>query len=536
MLDGYNLLLHNLSHSDMVLSGYVVSENSGNEVKEESEAIEVTVRPKFSHYRSISERVLKKLITSIHDNEHPPQISTLHPYNRESNEYEKNVNISSGFHFHEKYHIFIDYATASSQLTFAQNFNLKENQKVVVKSIYFPLIAILLSKWLKVINEFAKVTKVLILVSGRGTPSDTSASVVDNSTRYLGKIIGYFVGMAFPDICTDLLHSTTNLFRYDENIIFVKQELLPLIDSYRDELFRVKGADWTDFMTLCLSFADGSSARINAMSASLKYYKPTYIHFWQIKTFWRKMQICEDDVEWHTFEEIATEPAIALKGAESQFDTQTKLVVNEMQKFRSEFTKKLVENSGDDLGTFWLRKTKKPVLAVLLVQKDNEEPKLYRGTNMEVSMPTGSLCAERNVIGSALADDITLKRQDIKLIAVYSAKLPTATKDLEDSFNDDLAENSVIDVTSKKVGDTPGLSRVPSSSSMNSTSLHKSKSKIIHIAAPETTNRLGKLLIDQSPPISQTSEISVGSPAAGAKRKMMRHFSTSVVGYILSML
>lgn len=39
---------------------------------------------------------------------------------------------------------------------------------------------------------------------------------------------------------------------------------------------------------------------------------------------------------------------------------------------------------------------------------------------MEVSMPTGSLCAERNVIGSALADDITLTRKDIKVVAVYS--------------------------------------------------------------------------------------------------------------------
>lgn len=39
---------------------------------------------------------------------------------------------------------------------------------------------------------------------------------------------------------------------------------------------------------------------------------------------------------------------------------------------------------------------------------------------MEVSMPTGSLCAERNVIGSALADDLTLRRQDLKVIVVYS--------------------------------------------------------------------------------------------------------------------
>ena len=91
-----------------------------------------------------------------------------------------------------------------------------------------------------------------------------------------------------------------------------------------------------------------------------------------------------------------------------------------------------------DLTAFWLRKTKKPVLAVLMVRKDTENAaiddkesyedakkrvKFYRGTNMEVSMPTGSLCAERNVIGSALADDLTLKRVDLKYVAVFSACL-----------------------------------------------------------------------------------------------------------------
>lgn len=41
----------------------------------------------------------------------------------------------------------------------------------------------------------------------------------------------------------------------------------------------------------------------------------------------------------------------------------------------------------DDLAAFWLRKTKKPVLAVLLVQKKGGQPYLYRGTNMEVRTP-----------------------------------------------------------------------------------------------------------------------------------------------------
>ena len=148
--------------------------------------------------------------------------------------------------------------------------------------------------------------------------------------------------------------------------------------------------------------------------------------------FW---QVREDDIEYHSYEEIATEPAIDLHNA--ALDPLIQAVVKEMTCFRSDFSRVLQDRGGSqngdgkggggghDLAAFWLRKTRKPVLAVLLVQKGEDGPlKLYRGTNMEVSMPTGSLCAERNVIGSALADDITLKRQDLKVIAVYSAFMP----------------------------------------------------------------------------------------------------------------
>ena len=57
---------------------------------------------------------------------------------------------------------------------------------------------------------------------------------------------------------------------------------------------------------------------------------------------------------------------------------------------------------------------------MLMVQKADGVKKFYRGSNMEVSMPTGSLCAERNAIGSALSDDLSLCRKDLKMIAVYS--------------------------------------------------------------------------------------------------------------------
>lgn len=41
-------------------------------------------------------------------------------------------------------------------------------------------------------------------------------------------------------------------------------------------------------------------------------------------------------------------------------------------------------------------------------------------------MPTGSLCSERNVIGTALASDPALRRQDIRAVAVLSVTMPEA--------------------------------------------------------------------------------------------------------------
>ncbi|RHY32996.1 hypothetical protein DYB25_013327, partial [Aphanomyces astaci] len=82
-----------------------------------------------------------------------------------------------------------------------------------------------------------------------------------------------------------------------------------------------------------------------------------------------------------------------------------------------------------EVGQFWLRKSRKPVLAVLLVEKRTSrgdvQVVVHRGMNCEVSMPTGSLCAERNAIGSALANDPTLLRQSLKMIAVLSSKMDT---------------------------------------------------------------------------------------------------------------
>ncbi|RLN32659.1 hypothetical protein BBJ28_00019139, partial [Nothophytophthora sp. Chile5] len=122
------------------------------------------------------------------------------------------------------------------------------------------------------------------------------------------------------------------------------------------------------------------------------------------------------------FENIEASPCVP----PSKADAMTQMLVREMRLFRDQF---LAAEGEGEVSSFWLRKSRKPVLAVLLIEKAStvkgEPPTIVvqRGMNCEVSMPTGSLCAERNAIGSALASDPTLTRRALKMIGVLGLNL-----------------------------------------------------------------------------------------------------------------
>lgn len=50
-------------------------------------------------------------------------------------------------------------------------------------------------------------------------------------------------------------------------------------------------------MHITVSFADGSPARISSINTALRHFRPSFIHIWELKTFWHEKLICEDDVE-----------------------------------------------------------------------------------------------------------------------------------------------------------------------------------------------------------------------------------------------
>ena len=68
---------------------------------------------------------------------------------------------------------------------------------------------------------------------------------------------------------------------------------------------------------------------------------------------------------------------------------------------------------------FWHRKSKKVVLAVLMLNHQDTFH-FIRATNIEVSMPAGSLCAERNAFGAAVAMFPEIRRENFLGIAVLS--------------------------------------------------------------------------------------------------------------------
>ncbi|CAM9132139.1 unnamed protein product [Ectocarpus fasciculatus] len=304
----------------------------------------------------------------------------------------------------------------------------KGEGEAFISGVYFPLLSVLMPKWMELLagsGDDVDSSKTVLLVSGVGQPRNEEHRLEDNSTEVTAVLMEAFLKRHYPNVRVVRVHSDTNIFRYDDNIRFVKTELLPLLNAERSQMAEKYGEDWQDMMHITMSFADGSPARISSINAALRHFRPSFIHIWELKTFWHEKAICEDDVEVHTFEDIDMQPPMPV----SEVDAPTAMIIAEMQRLRDDLERVLAApprgavvggDARDDLASFWLRKTKKPVLAVLLVQKKGGQPQLFRGTNMEVSMPTGSLCAERNVIGSALTSDLSLLRRDIKAVAVLS--------------------------------------------------------------------------------------------------------------------
>ena len=331
-----------------------------------------------------------------------------------------------------------------------------------------------------------KIRRVIFLVSGFGAPRNQTHATEGNSTEATARLMKRFIESCYPYVEVRLVHSDDSIFRYDTNVNFVRHHLRPGVERERDAVALTHGEEWPRRFKLTVALCDGAPARLQALMASFRDMQPYLLHMWQLKSFWHMGNLCENDVDIQRWEQAEAMPPIradvdslkAFFAAAGKNDNEGEgddggdgalvaRMVEEMKRHRDVFMS--IEQGGHELSTFWLRKTQKPVLAVLCVRRQSKrprrrrirkedeeeeeveeeeedehtaaatvvggggversrsrkrasEPEFHRGVNLEVSMPTGSLCSERNVIGTALASDPTLRREDLFGIAVLSLR------------------------------------------------------------------------------------------------------------------
>ena len=294
---GYEILIHNVSHSDLILAI--------NSAKCSCKRHSIIARPKFSHHKRISEfiyfaiRGRKEIVKmpssrGMRSGEKYHLIENGAPSDSIDHEAQECM-VPAGFEFRSDGSDTVMQTKVEdiASLRFRKNNGdiLKQAMRddagsangdidatllnCYIETVFFPLIAVLVPKWLSSVleNNNGEVNKVLLLITGAGTPADSMANFLDNSTEFTGKIIKEYINVLYPNIHVIHIHSSLNIFRYDDNIEFVKVYLNPVIDSFRDKAARFYGSDWKNHFHTTLSFADGSSARTSAISAAIRLYK-----------------------------------------------------------------------------------------------------------------------------------------------------------------------------------------------------------------------------------------------------------------------
>jgi len=256
----------------------------------------------------------------------------------------------------------------------------------------------------------------------------------------------------------------------------VTETLRPAVARDRDAVAAAFGEEWVRRFKLTVALCDGTPARLHALMSSFRDMRPYLAHAFRLKRFWHAGELDTGDVDIQRWARAEAAPPTRLDRLElvlrstgagaSEADaaraaTEARVtieLVKEMKAHRDAFLNAAKEGA-HELTSFWLRKTRKPVLAVLCVLKAASAAKprrviaardfeFHRGVNLEVSMPTGSLCSERNAIGNALAANPCLVRKDMFGIAVLSLR----ARDVDRSGGEDatLSRRDVASPTDQK--------------------------------------------------------------------------------------
>jgi hypothetical protein len=77
--------------------------------------------------------------------------------------------------------------------------------------------------------------------------------------------------------------------RYGENISFVHNQLRPRMEKHRREAALQYGDQWMHCLRTTVTLADGAAARIAAINAFLREFRPCFLHMWEVRSLARSL-------------------------------------------------------------------------------------------------------------------------------------------------------------------------------------------------------------------------------------------------------
>lgn len=293
----------------------------------------------------------------------------------------------------------------------------------VVTAVYLPLAAAVLAQTrLTASASFPDgYTLHAVLVS---TGPEREARAQQTSTARVAEVLLACWATLAPDVQVCHVHRTTDAPTTFDTGAAGARALDAQLCALRRPMVAAHGEDWAKHFRVYVSANTGTVSQIVSVLEGLRVHRPALLsmpaaYAWP---FGPDGALVPHEVVVLSPDDYAQRPA---RPASTVDDEVQAFAIAEMRQWRSRFASlrpvRAADSGADAEASFWFRKGKKEVLAVLVV-RDQATGALvaHRGVNLEVSLPTGTLCAERNAIGTAFTAHPNLRRQDIEAVAVLS--------------------------------------------------------------------------------------------------------------------
>lgn len=291
-----------------------------------------------------------------------------------------------------------------------------------VHGLCFPLVDAAVQKLLQ--QESLRSLHVVLVSSGpRGRTQGAG-----KSTEAIARLMVHHLAARFPNVEVHHVHRDREQPFAADGTADDMRAVDARIRAIRRGVVDEHGEDWQDHFSVFLSANTGTVSIISAMLEGVRPHRPSLVHIRDAYRWPERDGVpALPEARLLDHDHYAQRPARPAKQVDEE---AAQFAIRQMRAWMKEYTQQRPVRAGamtpdgqppDPEDAFWFRKGQKEVLAVLVVRdRGTGTLHAHRAVNLEVSLPTGTLCAERNAIGSAFAARPKMRRGDIEAVAVLS--------------------------------------------------------------------------------------------------------------------